>query len=53
MPEVIFSERKTPAQVLAAILARMAKAGGNVLATRRRILAYFAFSNVSEAELMQ
>ena len=33
MPEVIFSERKTPAQV-AAIFARMAKAGGNVLATR-------------------
>ena len=33
MPEVIFSERKAPAQV-AAIFARMAKAGGNVLATR-------------------
>ena len=33
MPEVIFSERKTPAQV-AAIFARMARAGGNVLATR-------------------
>ena len=33
MPEVIFSESKTPAQV-AAIFARMAKAGGNVLATR-------------------
>jgi NCAIR mutase (PurE)-related protein len=33
MPEVIFSERKTPAQV-AAIFARMASAGGNVLATR-------------------
>jgi hypothetical protein len=33
MPEVIFSERKTPGQV-AAIFGRMAKAGGNVLATR-------------------
>lgn len=33
MPEVIFAESKTPAQA-AAIFARMAKAGGNVLATR-------------------
>src|ERR1700723_495647 len=33
MPEVIFAESKTPAQV-SAIFARMAKAGGNVLATR-------------------
>ena len=33
MPEVIFSAGKTSAQV-AAIFARMAKAGGNVLATR-------------------
>jgi hypothetical protein len=33
MPEVIFSESKTAAQV-AAIFERMAKAGGNVLATR-------------------
>ncbi len=33
MPEVIFAESKTPAQV-AAIFDRMAKAGGNVLATR-------------------
>ena len=33
MPEVIFAESKTPAQV-AAIFERMAKAGGNVLATR-------------------
>ncbi len=33
MPEVIFAESKTPAQV-AAIFARMANAGGNVLATR-------------------
>ncbi len=33
MPEVIFAESKAPAQV-AAIFARMCKAGGNVLATR-------------------
>jgi hypothetical protein len=33
MPEVIFAAGKTAAQV-AAIFARMAKAGGNVLATR-------------------
>ena len=33
MPEVIFAQSKTPAQV-AAIFERMAKAGGNVLATR-------------------
>jgi pyridinium-3,5-biscarboxylic acid mononucleotide synthase len=33
MPEVIFAQSKTPAQV-AAIFARMVKAGGNVLATR-------------------
>ena len=33
MPEVIFAESKTPAQV-ATIFERMAKAGGNVLATR-------------------
>jgi len=33
MPEVIFAESKTPAQV-ATIFARMAQAGGNVLATR-------------------
>jgi pyridinium-3,5-biscarboxylic acid mononucleotide synthase len=33
MPEVIFGERKTPAQV-AQIFARLAKQGGNVLATR-------------------
>lgn len=33
MPEVIFSAGKTPAQV-SAIFERMAKAGGNVLATR-------------------
>lgn len=35
MPEVIYAESKTPAQV-GAIFARMAKAGGNVLATRAR-----------------
>src|ERR1700740_2163345 len=34
MPEVIFGERKTPAQV-AAIFSKLAKHGGNVLATRR------------------
>src|SRR5437660_9367862 len=33
MPEVIFGERKTPAQV-AAIFAKLAKHEGNVLATR-------------------
>ena len=33
MPEVIFGERKTPAQV-AAIFAKLAKHGGNILATR-------------------
>jgi pyridinium-3,5-biscarboxylic acid mononucleotide synthase len=33
MPEVIFGERKTPAQ-MAAIFAKLAKHGGNVLATR-------------------
>lgn len=33
MPEVIYAESKTPAQV-GAIFARMAQAGGNVLATR-------------------
>ena len=33
MPEVIFAESKTPAQV-SLIFARMAQAGGNVLATR-------------------
>lgn len=33
MPEVIFGERKTPAQVVA-IFSKLAKRGGNVLATR-------------------
>lgn len=41
MPEVIFAESKSPAQV-AAIFARMAKAGGNVLATRASREAYAA-----------
>ena len=41
MPEVIFSAGKTPAQV-AAIFARMAHAGGNVLATRASREAYEA-----------
>jgi pyridinium-3,5-biscarboxylic acid mononucleotide synthase len=41
MPEVIFAESKTAAQV-AAIFARMAKAGGNVLATRASRAVYEA-----------
>ncbi len=41
MPEVIFAESKTPAQV-AVIFERMAKAGGNVLATRASRAAYDA-----------
>jgi NCAIR mutase (PurE)-related protein len=41
MPEVIFAEGKTPAQV-ATIFARMASAGGNVLATRARREVYDA-----------
>ena len=41
MPETIFSSGKTPAQV-AAIFARMAHAGGNVLATRASREAYEA-----------
>jgi NCAIR mutase (PurE)-related protein len=45
MPEVIFSESKTTAQV-AAIFARMAKAGGNVLATRASRAVYEAVSGV-------
>jgi pyridinium-3,5-biscarboxylic acid mononucleotide synthase len=44
MPEVIFAESKTPAQV-AAIFARMAKAGGNVLATRASHAVYDAVLN--------
>ena len=46
MPEVIFAESKTPAQV-AMIFARMANAGGNVLATRASRTVYEA---VLEAE---
>ena len=46
MPEVIFAEGKTSAQV-AAIFARMAHAGGNVLATRASRAIYEA---VREAE---
>lgn len=45
MPEVIFSESKTSAQV-AAIFSRMAKAGGNVLATRASRAVYEAVSGV-------
>ncbi len=41
MPEVIFAAGKTNAQV-AAIFARMAKAGGNVLATRASLEAFEA-----------
>jgi pyridinium-3,5-biscarboxylic acid mononucleotide synthase len=41
MPEVIFAESKTPAQV-ALIFARMAQAGGNVLATRATRATYDA-----------
>jgi NCAIR mutase (PurE)-related protein len=46
MPEVIFAEGKTTAQV-AAIFARMAQAGGNVLATRASREAFDAV-NVAE-----
>jgi pyridinium-3,5-biscarboxylic acid mononucleotide synthase len=45
MPEVIFAESKTTAQV-AAIFARMAKAGGNVLATRASRAVYDAVVSV-------
>jgi NCAIR mutase (PurE)-related protein len=45
MPEVIFAAGKTPAQV-AAIFARMAAAGGNVLATRASREAYEAVAAV-------
>ncbi len=44
MPEVIFSESKTTAQV-AAIFSRMAKAGGNVLATRASRAVYEAVAS--------
>jgi NCAIR mutase (PurE)-related protein len=45
MPEVIFSQGKTEAQV-ATIFARMAQAGGNVLATRATRAIYDAVANV-------
>ena len=45
MPEVIFAESKTPAQV-AAIFERMAKEGGNVLATRASAEMYAAVQSV-------
>jgi NCAIR mutase (PurE)-related protein len=45
MPEVIFAEGKTPAQV-SAIFARMAKAGGNVLATRASQVMFRAVADV-------
>src|ERR1700731_4418221 len=41
MPEVIFGERKTPSQV-AGIFAKLAKHGGNVLATRADAKQYAA-----------
>ncbi|HST09217.1 MAG TPA: nickel pincer cofactor biosynthesis protein LarB [Terriglobales bacterium] len=41
MPEVIFGERKTPAQV-AAIFDNLAKHGGNVMATRADVKQYAA-----------
>jgi pyridinium-3,5-biscarboxylic acid mononucleotide synthase len=44
MPEVIFSESKTTAQV-AAIFSRMAQAGGNVLATRASRAVYDAVAS--------
>lgn len=47
MPETIFAQGKTTAQV-AAIFARMAKAGGNVLATRAGREAYEAVKAVEE-----
>jgi hypothetical protein len=48
MPEVIFAAGKTTAQV-AAIFARMAQAGGNVLATRATREMYEAVSRSSRA----
>jgi len=49
MPEVIFSAGKTPAQV-AQIFARMAQAGGNVLATRASREAYEAVRFLEPAD---
>jgi len=48
MPEVVFSERKTPAQV-AAIFERIAKHGNNVLATRATKEQFSAVKKVSPA----
>ena len=50
MPEVIFAAGKTTAQV-AAIFARMAKAGGNVLATRASAEAFEAVAAVEPAPM--
>jgi NCAIR mutase (PurE)-related protein len=50
MPEVIFAAGKTTAQV-AAIFARMAKAGGNVLATRASREAFEAVAAVEPAAI--
>ena len=48
MPEVVFSERKTPAQV-AAIFERLAEHGNNVLATRATEAQFSAVKKVSPA----
>ena len=48
MPEVVFSERKTPAQV-AAIFERLAEHGNNVLATRATKEQFSAVKKVSPA----
>jgi NCAIR mutase (PurE)-related protein len=50
MPEVIFAAGKTTAQV-AAIFERMAKAGGNVLATRASREAFEAVASVEPAAI--
>ena len=49
MPEVIFSAGKTPAQV-AAIFARMAEHGGNVLATRASADMFRAVRDLEKGE---
>ena len=48
MPEVVFSERKTPAQV-AAIFKRLAHHGNNVLATRATRLQFSAVKQIVKA----
>src|SRR5215467_10228853 len=48
MPEVVFSERKTPAQV-AAIFKRLAQHGNNVLATRATRLQFSAVKQIVKA----